>query len=79
MRTTLNLDDRLFRAAKKQAAEQGETLTKLIERAVRDHLTSLSAPERPFRMRLLIKHGTPVPGVNLDDRDMLYEKMDGRV
>ena len=78
MRTTLNFDDRLFRAAKRRAAEQGETLTKLIERAVRDHLTGPSAPERPFRMKLLIKRGTPVPGVNFDDRDMLYDRMAGR-
>ena len=78
MRTTLNLDDRLIRAAKIQAAQQGGTLATLIERAVREHLMGLSARERPFRMRLLIKHGTPVPGVNLDDRDMLYDKMDGR-
>ena len=61
-----------------QAAQQRETLATLIERAVREHLMGLAARERPFRMRLLIKHGTRVPGVNLDDRDMLYDKMDGR-
>ena len=78
MKTTLNFDDRLIRAAKARAAEEGETLTRLIERALRDYLQAPSARGRPFRADLLTKRGRTVPGVNLDDRDMLYERMDGR-
>ncbi len=33
MKTTLNIDERLIRAAKQRAAEEGETLTRLIEKA----------------------------------------------
>ena len=76
MKTTLNFDDRLIRAAKVRAAEEGETLTRLIERALRDYLQAPSAPRRPFRANLLTKGGRPVAGVNLDDRDLLYERMD---
>lgn len=78
MKTTLNFDDRLIRAAKARAAREGETLTRLIERALRDYLQAPPVLARPFRANLLTKRGRPVAGVNLDDRDMLYERMDAR-
>ena len=78
MKTTLNFDDRLIRAAKARAAWEGETLTRLIERALRDYLQASPTRARPFRADLLTKRGRPVVGVNLDDRDMLYERMDAR-
>jgi hypothetical protein len=77
MRTTLALDDRLVRAAKKRAVEEGTTLTRVIEDALRRHLTARE-PTKPFRLRLLTKRGRLVPGVNLADRDALYERMEGR-
>ncbi len=78
MKTTLNIDDRLIRAAKQRAAGEGETLTRLIEKALRNYL--LPPPQRRsrFKLDLLIKKGRLVPGVNWDDRDSLYEKMEGR-
>ncbi len=78
MKTTLNFDNRLIRAAKERAAREGETLTRLIERALRDYLQPPRGITPPFRAELLTKRGRPVPGVNLDDRDMLYERMDAR-
>lgn len=77
MKTTLNFDDWLIRAAKERAAEDGESLTKLIERALRDYLETPCAPAQPYRAELLIKHGRPLDGVDLDDRDKLYERMEG--
>ena len=32
----------------------------------------------PYRLELLIKRGAPVEGVDLDDRDKLYERMEER-
>jgi hypothetical protein len=78
MRTTLDIDERLLRQAKARAAERGETLTRFLEGALRDRLTAPSAPPRPFRFRPLVKRGTPLPGIDLDDRDALYERMEGR-
>jgi hypothetical protein len=79
MRTTLDLDDGLLRAAKKRAAEQGTTLTRVIEDALRQTLTrSGRAAGAGFRLRLVTKRGRPRPGVDLDDRDALYERMEGR-
>lgn len=78
MKTTLNLDDRILRAAKVRAAETGDTLTHLIESALRSHLASASAAGGDFRLQLLVKSGQPVPGVTFDDRDALYERMESR-
>lgn len=78
MKTTLNFDDRLIREAKARAARDGETLTRVIERALQDYLRPVRAPVRGFRARLLIKRGSAVAGVDLDDRDLLYERMDAR-
>ncbi len=78
MKTTLNLDDRILRAAKVRAAQTGETLTRLIENALRDHLASDATGRGDFRLQLLVKHGQLVPGVTVDDRDALYERMEGR-
>lgn len=38
MRTTLVLDDQLFRSAKRQAGQQGTTLSEVVNRALRKHL-----------------------------------------
>jgi hypothetical protein len=78
MRTTLNLDDRLMRDAKKRAAEEGETLTRILEKALRAYLRPPTVRRGEFRFQPLVKEGRPVPGVNWDDRDSLYERMEGR-
>jgi hypothetical protein len=78
MRTTLQLQDALLRAAKRRAADEGKTLTAIIEEALRDHLASTRGRGPRFKLRLLTKRGRRVPGVNLADRDALYERMDGR-
>lgn len=78
MKTTLSLDDNILRAAKVRAAETGETLTRFIENALRNHLESISSQRADFRMNLLVKRGRPVREVTLDDRNSLYEKMGNR-
>ena len=78
MKTTLNLDDRLLREAKKRAADEDRTLTGLIEAALRAYLQPANPPGPPFKLKLLIKKGRVVPGINWDDRDSLYERMEGR-
>lgn len=78
MRTTLDLDDDVLREAKKRAAEEGSTLTRLVEEALRQHLTPAKHRDKPFRLKLLRKKGRLVPGTDLADRDALYERMEGR-
>ena len=77
MKTTLNLDDHLIRTAKIRAAQQGETLTRLIERPLRDYLQAAPRDSTlQYRAELLTKRGRAVAGVNLDDRDALYDRME---
>jgi hypothetical protein len=78
MKTTLEFDDRLIRRAKQRAAEDGESLTAVIHRALRAYLEPPSRTGKRFRLRLLIKKGRALPGVDWDDRDSLYERMEGR-
>ena len=78
MKTMLNLDDDLVRAVKARAAAEGDTFTRLVERALRHYLAEPAPRDRRFRIELLVKGGQPVADVNLDDRDALYERMDGR-
>src|SRR5215510_8531757 len=78
MRTTLDLDDDLARKAKGRATQDGTTLTAVIEEALRRYLAPAPRTGKPFRLKLLTKRGRPVPGVNVADRDALYERMEGR-
>lgn len=49
MRTTLVIDDALFRRAKVAAAKHGSTMSELVERALRDVLREDATPaEAPF-------------------------------
>jgi hypothetical protein len=78
MRTTLNFDERLLREAKKRAAEIGVTLTTLIERSLRAYLQPRANRAAKYKLQLLVKKGRPVPGIHWDDRDSIYERMEGR-
>jgi hypothetical protein len=77
MRTTLDLDDRVLKQAKRQALERGETLTRFIEGAIRSRLAE-AARLPAFRLELLTKKGEARPGVDWDDRDSIYEHMEDR-
>ncbi len=78
MRTTLDLDDYVLREAKRRAAKEGKTLTRLVEEALRQRLAPPARGRKRFRLRLLTKKGRLIPGTNLADRDALYERMEGR-
>jgi hypothetical protein len=78
MRTTLDLDETLIRRAKRRAADEGTTLTAVLEAALRQYLAPARPSSRAYRLKLLTKKGRPIPGVNLADRDSLYERMEGR-
>lgn len=76
MRTTLNIDDELMRAVKRRAAEEDMTITSVIEQALREWLSPPAGEATPFRLRLLTMKGELLPGVDLSDRDSLYDRMD---
>ena len=54
MRTTVQLDDALFRRAKAAAAEAGIPLSRLIENSLRENLrASTTDGQRPRRFKML--------------------------
>lgn len=76
MRTTIRIDDDLYRRAKATAARRGQTVGELIEDAVRIALRparsrSAEVPELP-----VFGGSGVVPGVDLADPRSLRETMD---
>jgi hypothetical protein len=78
MRTTLDLEHRLLRLARRKAAEEGRTLTAVIEEALQALLERPARPRRRFRPRLPTRRGTRLPDVEIAERNALYERLDGR-
>jgi hypothetical protein len=77
MRTTVRLDDNLLRQAKMRAAEQGITLTQLIDESLRERLAARPPLKgaQPFRLTTYGKSGTR-PGVDLEDNRATRDLMD---
>ena len=77
MRTTIDVSEDLLRRAKRQAAGEGTTLREVFEAALRAHL--LNKPQAgSYRFRWRSERGRVMPGVRLDDRDALFDVMEGR-
>lgn len=77
MRTTIEIADELLRRAKKRAADNGTPLRAVVETALRRYLED--RPQRgTYRLKWRTERGTLLPGVRLDDRDALFDLMDGR-
>ena len=76
MRTTLNIQDDLMRRVKKRASETGATITEVVEQALRASVVG-QAPRRD-RYTFVWKPvpGRTLPGIDLADRDSLYEVME---
>ena len=51
MRTTLRIDDDLFRELKKRASSEGLTLSELVNLALRQSLSTEKRPRRVFRQK----------------------------
>jgi hypothetical protein len=78
MRTTLDLDDRLLTAARRRAAERGTTLTAFVEHALAASLADRRTGGEQYRLRWKTHRGRTLPGVDLSDRERLFERMEGR-
>jgi hypothetical protein len=75
-RTTLTIDDQLFRELKKKSAEEGRTLQAVTNDLLRQALDR--GPLKPYKLRLQGWHAAELPGVDLLDRDALFDLMNGR-
>ena len=76
MKTTLNLNDRALQKAKRRAATQGITLTRLVDDALRARLATASKRKAPYRLKLHTVKGEIPPEVDFCDRNALYDVMD---
>lgn len=75
-RTTIDLDRDLLRRLKQRAAAEGRTLQAVVNDLLRRALRP--QPREPFKLTLNAWEATPQPGVDLADRDKLFDLMDGR-
>jgi plasmid stability protein len=73
-RTTLVLDDNLLRQIKKKAAEEGRTFQAVANELLRRALAE--GPRRPYRLNWQGWEAVEQPGVNILDRDSLFDLMD---
>jgi hypothetical protein len=70
MRTTIDMPDGLMRAAKARAAERGESLKELVNRALAHELGLSSVPKRKtgrVALPLIARDATPAVLVTNDD------------
>lgn len=75
MRTTLDINDDLYREAKLKAAAEGTTLTRIVEEAIRQYLQP-PKPKQPYKFQWKTERGRLLPGINVDDRASVYELME---
>ena len=78
MRTTLDVNDHLLKAARRKAMNEGRTLTWVVEEGLRLLLGRSRRSAPPYRLRWVTRRGTEPPEVDAGDRDALYERLDGR-
>lgn len=78
MRTTVRLDPALMAQAKKEAARRGESLTSLIERALRLVLARRLNTEGKRKIRIPVSKATggTLPGIDLDNSAALLDLME---
>jgi hypothetical protein len=75
--TTLSLDDDLIQAIEREARRTGRAPDQVIERFLREALLE-KAPAKPYKLRWVTVEGYLQPGVDLDDRSSLIDRMEDR-
>jgi hypothetical protein len=80
MRTTVRLEDALLNQAKREAARRGETLTALMEQALRLILAQSRQRRQRQRVKLPVcsAGGGVLSGIDLNDNAGLLDIMEGR-
>lgn len=76
VRTTIRIDEHLYRKAKARAASSGRTVSQVIEDAVRAALEVKPTTEAAEPLPVFGGSGV-LPGVDLGDSAALREMMDG--
>jgi hypothetical protein len=77
MRTTVTIDDQVFRDAKQQAVREGRTLGDLITEALRTRLALKAAGAQEEYRVVTYGHGGPRPGIDITNNAAVRDAMDG--
>jgi plasmid stability protein len=75
-RTTLNIDEAILRQIKRRAADEGRSVQAVVNELLRRALST--PPTAGFTLELRGWKAVERPGVDLLDRDKLFDLMDGR-
>jgi hypothetical protein len=75
MKTTLELPDELFIAAKKRAAEQRRSLRDLVTSGLRAELRRPAQERTPARIKWVTVAGGLPEGVDVSDRDAMHDAL----
>ena len=75
MRTTIRIDEEIYRRVKSQAARTGRTVSEVIEDALRDALRPRPRDRRLADLPVFGGSGV-IPGGDLANRGTLLERMD---
>ena len=78
MRTTFNIDNELMARVRERAKKSGRTITAVIEEALRREVAGDRIETWTFTLDWVVVEGATGEGVDLSDRDALYEIMDGK-
>jgi hypothetical protein len=78
MRTTVDLNDQLLEAARRRAAQEGRSLTSVIEDALAALLAPRARRSERFALKVATERGQYIGGVEPADRDALYDVKEGR-
>jgi plasmid stability protein len=75
-RTTIDIDDRVLRELKKKAADEGRTLQAVANDLLKRALHTRT--HQPFSLQIQGWAADLQPGVDILDRDSLFDVMNGR-
>jgi len=76
-RTTIAFDDALFSSLRQRAAKESRPLKAVVDSLLRQALAPRKA--RPYKCAWRVVKGRGLlPGVNLEDRDSLLDRMEDR-
>lgn len=76
MRTTVSISDELLLAAKRRAREQGTSLGKVIDAALRRDLAAVEDVGPAPAVPVFLSGTGPRPGLDLSSNRALYEALD---
>ena len=77
MRTTIDMNNELFRSVKRRSAQDGVPMKDLVETALRLYLERRRPSRTRFKLQWHTERGRLQPGVIVEDRGILFDAMDG--